>query len=1407
LDEVVALDDRRRLIGAIKALFDFIPREQDSFVVVTTRPQGYADEIAALPKLYLVPLGKYKALQYARRLVDTRFDDDRRDIVYRRLEEAAANTTTLRLMRSPLQITIMTTLVSALGRAPTERWTLFKEYYRVIYEREMERNNLAAQLLSTYRKYIDKIHTQAGLLLQVEAEHSGGTGSWMTKGRFDQIIHAVLAEDDIDGASRDEIAQKLIGEKGDCTGGLMKVMGDRLVLLVERAPDQIHFEVRSIQEFMAAWALSLKDEKTVERRMGRIARASSFRNVLLFLASRAFTDLDLSGLRDVLVERICPELNDSKDEPLARATLAGSMLALEILEEGSALRQNKYVKKLVQLAVRIVELPPSPEHPRLVRMLLRDAETTRVTQSIVEEAIGKQFELPDPQSRFGAWVVLLDLAAQGQTWAQTMAEAKWEGDASGLGGGLGAALDQGCIEPKDWLDAFLGTRFRHLDPYSLFLWLNHAAYDPKRRRSLPKSGALQAFFALLHEPRRIHLKVLLDGAKTPLHLNFLDVDQDIDDDWRALAKHATGSLPFAPLVAAVHFILEPTASNLARQLEYVAAHFDQESIHRFTTRVPWPLAACLKLAVSPDALRNMAALVQEGKLGDYTDWKAAQTRWRRARSIDFEQLFSFGDNELPWPANLSEYGFPVIGASAQWHFIHPVISWSPLLERLRAELRHPGTRRVQALLADWFTKGLQQFIGDDFDSPTDPIRVESAHGKLPEGITVQEAQKIFDLTDEVRLDVIAAMRPWIQSDPKWIDLIDQAAKNKRLGVSRAPLNELASYLSRALDENPSRSGLLFALRMCADTGARTFVNVSLLKSALWANEVEQEDVYLLRLAQGEIEVQEAVAGAKTIAQASTGPRYPLGTAVEILEDKAESLAYVAPTLLTLLEHAPPNVWSWRGEIIRRLRRILGASSTRLDNAEVWTELALPLPGPLSKSSPSSAPFLDAQGPVRIESIRLENVRTIKELTLKFVPPHNGSGQWIVLIGENGTGKTTILRSLVLALRRIGTLPDTAHNPPFRRNGIERDEPCIIHTRVSGKTYALNVRADNKGGDDPVRESDSETSVGFPLFAYGARRGSALGGAKPTIDFTSPKEIETLFREGAFTNHAEGWLMSIYLIAKANPGDTPYSHKWEAVKSVLFSLLPGLNKIDGDEESNRIWFEGERIERTTTSGLSDGYLMTLGWVVDLLSRYLHGMEQRKDPIEREFNLKMTGLVIIDEPDEFLHPVWQKEIIATLRGVFPKMSFVMTTHNPLTLLGARHGEIHVLRRSSENQRIEVRQFDLPKGIRPDQVLTGEWFGLPYAVDDETINLVEEHRQLLLQKTSPDDARRQEIEKELRKRFGTYADTSLDRMALEVAAELMRERQPETPEDRKQLRDQLKQRLKEKQAQDDTRRKMQG
>ena len=133
LDEVPPSSNRADVMREIEGLrVDAASQNADILIVATTRPQSYSREFHAdlFQHLYLTPLSARQALEYGQRLAVARCGDDesRRDELMRSLEKACEKETTARLMQSPLQVTIMATLLEDTGEPPQQRYRLFNEY-------------------------------------------------------------------------------------------------------------------------------------------------------------------------------------------------------------------------------------------------------------------------------------------------------------------------------------------------------------------------------------------------------------------------------------------------------------------------------------------------------------------------------------------------------------------------------------------------------------------------------------------------------------------------------------------------------------------------------------------------------------------------------------------------------------------------------------------------------------------------------------------------------------------------------------------------------------------------------------------------------------------------------------------------------------------------------------------------------------------------------------------------------------------------------------------------------------------------------------------------------------------------------------------------------------------------------
>ena len=409
------------------------------------------------------------------------------------------------------------------------------------------------------------------------------------------------------------------------------------------------------------------------------------------------------------------------------------------------------------------------------------------------------------------------------------------------------------------------------------------------------------------------------------------------------------------------------------------------------------------------------------------------------------------------------------------------------------------------------------------------------------------------------------------------------------------------------------------------------------------------------------------------------------------------------------------------------------------------------------------------GCVHLQTVSLRDWRGFQRFDLNLQPAADpGTGQWAFLLGENGCGKTSVLRALALAL-----VSDEVGEALLGLAGLAsphvRLDAAEARVEVALTAGPLPATVVKRARESEIMPPRTASRLGRPfVVAYGCRRGTSLGGADREVEFRPIDAVRTLFEEGASLIHAETWLRRWALAAAQEP-DSPKSTFYEAILKVLVGLLPGVEQVEVLPE--RVWVTGPGVGRVPLGALSDGYLTTTGWILDMVARWSEHAQVYKLNLDGDFAARMSGVALVDEVDLHLHPRWQREIIDHVRAAFPCMTFVVTTHNPVTLLDARPGEVLVLTRSNDGA-VGADQRDIPPGIGLDRLLTGAWFGLPTVLDDDTLALLEQERALLASGEPADAAKRVALREELRRRLGRHGDTSLERMAESVAAEVLEE-----------------------------------
>jgi hypothetical protein len=142
-----------------------------------------------------------------------------------------------------------------------------------------------------------------------------------------------------------------------------------------------------------------------------------------------------------------------------------------------------------------------------------------------------------------------------------------------------------------------------------------------------------------------------------------------------------------------------------------------------------------------------------------------------------------------------------------------------------------------------------------------------------------------------------------------------------------------------------------------------------------------------------------------------------------------------------------------------------------------------------------------------------------------------------------------------------------------------------------------------------------------------------------------------------------------------------------------------------------------------------------------------------------------------------------IVDSLRRTFKQLQFLVTTHDPLCLRGVGPEEIVLLRREGRSRVTALTGLPDPRGLRADQLLTSEYFGLDSTTDVTHDREFSEYYGLMALKTK--SKIQENREEELRTKFegkGLFGRTRRERLMYEaIDRHLSKEAWSENQEER--------------------------
>ncbi len=141
-------------------------------------------------------------------------------------------------------------------------------------------------------------------------------------------------------------------------------------------------------------------------------------------------------------------------------------------------------------------------------------------------------------------------------------------------------------------------------------------------------------------------------------------------------------------------------------------------------------------------------------------------------------------------------------------------------------------------------------------------------------------------------------------------------------------------------------------------------------------------------------------------------------------------------------------------------------------------------------------------------------------------------------------------------------------------------------------------------------------------------------------------------------------------------------------------------------------------------MSDGYRSVLALTGDLVWRLILAFPDSKDALKEE------GVVLIDELDVHLHPLWQRDIAVNLQEQFPNLQFFIATHSPLIAAGAG-SEALTYRFVFHEGKTIVTKVENVASLNVDRILQSDAFGLVSPFSSQTQAIVDRYDVLMRKK----------------------------------------------------------------------------
>lgn len=372
--------------------------------------------------------------------------------------------------------------------------------------------------------------------------------------------------------------------------------------------------------------------------------------------------------------------------------------------------------------------------------------------------------------------------------------------------------------------------------------------------------------------------------------------------------------------------------------------------------------------------------------------------------------------------------------------------------------------------------------------------------------------------------------------------------------------------------------------------------------------------------------------------------------------------------------------------------------------------------------------------MRINKIAIKNFRGFSDRQFIFDPKMN------VVLGNNTTGKTTLLQAIQIALGAyLQSWDQLPKEPAFRKNFKVNDRPLEYNENTQDFVFptgnpdievSSSMNTFVKNGEELMPDDNnvhwhremkgsttihSRKNVGELMDVvkrwkdYRVSDDSNCDVILPIVLSFSADRIDNNYKRVEKETRVESRLMKAYKFALAETVDFKSALQWyynynskgkktpevtgtDVAFEEALSVAARINNIAREEGNRTFWadvkvFGQESSNRLKYEMMSSGFKAMVNMVAEIAYRCI--MLNRwlgRDAV------KMTpGVVLIDEVDLYLHPHWQQHVLADLQEAFPNIQFIVSTHSPFIVQSVESKNVITLDGSNGSSSPTMRSIE--------------------------------------------------------------------------------------------------------------------